>query len=274
VVKVVAFKWQRPGYRSTFDAAKVNTHFRTWWRHSTVPFEAVCITDDPAGLDSAITAVPIWDCPVPNYGGGNEPNCFRRLKLFDADFPWIWTDLDGFVCGNVDHILSDPAEFRIWRPDGGRSKCNGSLVSHKPGARRHFWTSFDPSQIGSVAEFREKTQHLGSDQAWIASHLTENDQFFGQSDGVYAFRSLRNQRRERELAKSRRVPLRPTLPSRVITRDSARRSRISARMLERRDERIQTALPANAALVYFPGQFHPWDREIQKVYPWIEEHYR
>ena len=234
----------------------------------------MCITDDPVGLDSAITALPIWPEPVPDYGGGNEPNCFRRLKLFEADFPWIWTDLDGFACGNVDHILSDPSEFRIWRPDGGRSMCNGSLVMHKPGARVHIWTKFDPASVGSVAEFRAKTQHLGSDQAWIASQLTENDQFFDQSHGVYAFRSLRNPHRERALAKPRRVPLRGTLSPRIIERDTARRSRIATRVLQREQERLQTALPANAALVYFPGQVHPWDSEIQKVYPWIEEHYR
>lgn len=279
-MKLVTFKWTREGYRSKFTAQHVNTFYRMARRHSTVPFEPVCVTDDPAGLDSAITPYKLWPNPVPNYGGGNDPNCFPRLPMFGEELSavfgpeWAWSDLDCFISANIDHILTVRNDFTIWRPDGGRSKCNGSLVTHRAGTRKHIWDRFDPSKIGSVAEFRAKTEHLGSDQAWIATQLTENDAFFEQKDGVYAFRSLRNPHREKAMGKLRRIPLRATLPQAVRVRDTARRDRISARMLDREGERMETKLPQNAAIVYFPGQWHPWDDSVRRIYPWIEEHYR
>lgn len=280
MVKLITFKWSRPGYRSQFTAERVNTFYAMARRHSTVPFEAICITDDPAGLDPSISSYPLWANPCPEYGNDNDPNCFPRLPMFGAELSaifgprWIWSDLDCFICGNIDRILLDKADFRIWRPDGGRSKCNGSLVAHRAGTRKYIWERFDPAKIGSVAEFRAKTEHLGSDQAWIATQLTEKDEFFEQKDGVYAFRSLRNPHREKALGKLRRVELRASLPLAVRVRDTARRDRLSARTVAREGERLETALPKNAAIVYFPGQWHPWDDSVRRVYPWIEEHYK
>ncbi len=280
LVKLLTFKWAKPGYRSQFTSERVNTFYRMARRRSTVPFEAICITDDSTGIESSIETYPLWDNPVPNYGGGNDPNCFPRLPLFGERLSrlfgpeWVWSDLDCFICGSIDHILTVKTDFKIWRPDGGRSKCNGSLVAHRAGTRTHIWEDFDAAKIGSVAEFRAKTAHLGSDQAWISTQLTEKDEFFEQKDGVYAFRSLRNPHREKHFGKLRRVKLRESLPPAVRVRDTARRARLSERIAARDNERIATALPANAAIVYFPGQWHPWDADVQKVYPWIEEHYK
>lgn len=278
--KLITFKWEKPGYRSQFTAERVNRFYQMARAHSTVKFEAICITDDPVGIHASISTYALWPNPVPDYGGGNDPNCFPRLPMFGAELSkvfgpkWVWSDLDCFICGNIDHILADPAEFKIWRPDGGRSKCNGSLVSHVAGTRTRIWEEFDPAKIGSVGEFRAKTAHLGSDQAWISTYLTEKDEFFEKKDGVYAFRDLRNHHREKHFGKLRRVQLRETLPVAVRERDTARRAKLGARVAAREGERLETALPANAAIVYFPGQWHPWDQDIRNVYPWIEEHYR
>lgn len=280
VTKLLTFKWSTPGYRSQFTAERVNTFYAMARKHSTVDFHPVCITDDPEGIDVSVDVYKLWPNPVPNYGGGNEPNCFVRLPLLGATLSgifgpkWVWSDLDCFICGNIDRILTDPAEFKIWRPDGGRSKCNGSLVSHVAGTRMHIWDSFDPAKIGSVAEFRAKTAHLGSDQAWISTQLTDKDEFFEQKDGVYAFRDLRNHHREKHFGKLRRIQLRETLPQAVRVRDTARRAKLAERAAVRDNERLETALPANAAIVYFPGQWHPWDADVRCIYPWIEEHYK
>ena len=281
-MNLLSFKWKRDGYRSQFDSSHVNTCFRMWCRHSTVPFNFICVTDDPAGLDSAIQPVELWPEPVPGYGGGNAPNCFRRLRMFSKELSelfgphWIWTDLDCLVTGNVDHILLDDSDLKIWRPDGGRSKCNGSLVSHNAGTRQYLWDTFNPESIGSVETFRAQTRHLGSDQAWIAQQLTPADRFFESLDGVYAFRALRNSFRERQLGKLQKLVTRKRngLMPAARERDAARRERRHTRLDAREQERMETKLPSNCALVYFPGQWHPWDREIQRTYPWVEEHYR
>lgn len=299
---VVVFKWKKEGYRSQFTAEHVNTALRGLLRHSTVPFRFTCITDDPEGLDHKVRVIPLWEDPHPAYGGGNWPNCFRRLRMFDAKMKrmvgahWIWMDLDMLVCGNVDHILSDNSDFRIWRPDGGRSLCNGSLVSHNSGTRTEIWTDFAPDKVGTVEEFQSQAKHLGSDQAWIAQRLRPEDQFFGSQQGVYAFRSLRNPHRERYLGAMGRVrkdlPMSPrkvepftglrrdpvrsrfALPPGWRRRETSRPSRLQVRQDARAEERIMTALPPNACLVFFPGQWHPWDQQIQDVYPWVKEHYK
>lgn len=304
IIRVVVFKWHREGYRSKFDSGHVNTAARMVARNTTVRHHFVCITDDPTGIDPRIETIPLWGDPHPTYGGGNWPNCFRRLRMFAPDIRrlvgprWVWMDLDMLICGNIDHILTDPADFRIWRPDGGRSLCNGSLVLHQSGTRPEIWTEFGPEKVGSVEEFQAQTKHLGSDQAWISSRLRPDDLFFDSAQGVYAFRSLRNPHRERYLGAlgrqrphkapgegprgpftgMRREPRGPRFnaPPGWRHRETSRplRSRIAVRQEERADEKLQTALPANACMVFFPGQWHPWDQAIQDVYPWVKEHYR
>lgn len=306
--EVVVFKWSVPGYRSQFSAETVNTAARMLARHATVPYRFTCITDDGEGIDDKIRVLPLWDDPHPSYGGGNWPNCFRRLRMFAPEIKrlvgrrWLWMDLDLLVCGNVDHILSDPTDFRIWRPDGGRSLCNGSLVSHKAGTRPELWTEFAAEKVGTVDEFQAQTSHLGSDQAWIARRLRADDQFFTAADGVYAFRSLRNPHRERHFGAMGRQrqeirpgPEKPRVPPGPFTglrraprgprfnvppgwrrRESTRPrySPLVQRQEARADERISTSLPPNACMVFFPGQWHPWDQQIQDVYPWVKEHYQ
>jgi hypothetical protein len=44
-------------------------------------------------------------------------------------------------------------------------------------------------------------------------------------------------------------------------------------MRQRRDERLETPLPPHTRLVYFPGQQHPWDASVQKLYPWVKQHW-
>lgn len=278
---VVVFKWSTPGYRSQFSAEYVNVFASMLERNTRVPYRLLCVTDDAEGLDSSITPVELWPCPVPAYGGGNAPNCFRRLFMFSQEAAeafgprFVWSDLDCVITGNIDHILTDQADFRIWRPDADESKCNGSLVSHRAGSRTELWEEFkNGSPVGTVEEFRAQTGHLGSDQAWIGSHLGPDDQFWGQADGVYAFRKLRNTRLEKRAAKEAKEDRREPRTATRYTRDTAgRRARRAARLERRMAERLEAPLPPNARLVYFPGQQHPWDANVQKLYPWVKQHW-
>jgi hypothetical protein len=282
LTSLVTFRWSTPGYRSTFTADHVNILFRSWRRHSTVPFNAYCVTDDPEGLDEDVTPVAIWENPVPAYGGGNAPNCFRRLRMFSDEVSeafgprWIWTDLDCVVTGNVDDILSTDADLKIWRPTGDVSRCNGSLVAYRSGSRPEIWNDFTKTTVGTVEEFRAQTGHLGSDQAWMSLYIRPDDQFFGESDGVYAFRKLRNPVLERHMAKQEKVAARGKEPRGAsYTRDAAgRRERMDQRRERREKERLSTPLPSNCKLAYFPGSVHPWDRNLQKLYSWIGANWR
>jgi hypothetical protein len=100
----------------------------------------------------------------------------------------VWLDLDVLIVGNIDHILNDQEDLKIWKVDGEISKCNGSLVSHKLGARTALWEKFNPRVIHPTEGFIPITGNIGSDQAWIAQNLGPRDYFFGQVDGIYSWR--------------------------------------------------------------------------------------
>jgi hypothetical protein len=163
-------------------------------RNTKLPHEFVCVTDDAKGIDKDIRVVPLWENPCPNYGDGKRPNCFYRLRAFAPEMGelfgerFIWLDLDCIITGSIDHLIDMRTDFAIWRPDGERMPCNGSLVAHKTGTRIQIWTRFDKRRIHPTRGLRG-TGMCGSDQAWIALNLKSTDEFIGQKDGVYSWRS-------------------------------------------------------------------------------------
>jgi len=237
MIRIVTFKWDKPGYRSKFEGWHVNVLKDMVKRNTTVPHEFICVTDNPAGIDPDVKVLPLWENPAPEYGSATRPNCFVRLRAFSpkiADLlgeKFIWMDLDTVICGNIDHILNDPADFKIWKVDNERSPCNGSLVLHKAGTRAEIWNKFSPSHVHPILGFRKSKNLIGSDQAWIAQHLRPDDQFFGQKDGVFSFR--------------------------CHIKD------------------VNGAEPPDGAkIIFFHGDYDPWLPEVRKKYKWIQKHYR
>jgi hypothetical protein len=114
--------------------------------------------------------------------------------MFDSEMRsrigrFMWMDLDCVILDNIDHLLVNPAEFGIWKPDGELMPCNGSLVLHTPGTRPRTWTDFNPKMVDKNMGLRRVVGFHGSDQAWIAHKLTPHDYIFGQKDGVFSYRS-------------------------------------------------------------------------------------
>lgn len=204
-IKVIVWKWANPSYRDQYPAERVNIFYRMLMRNATVPWEPLCITDDPTGID--VPTMPLWANPSPVYGGLHKPNCFYRLKAFSAEFAnvcsrFIWFDLDCIILKNIDYLLKDETDFKIWKPDGGRMPCNGSLVLHRTGTRSHIWEKFDPSVVHPVTGFKHITGFQGSDQAWIAANLGRDDRTLGQRDGIFSYRShIRHKRAPFALAR-------------------------------------------------------------------------
>ena len=231
MIKVITWKWRREGYRDRYSAVHVNTFYEMLKRHTSVPFEPLCITDDPTGVQ--VPTMKLWGNPVPSYGSLHKPNCFYRVRAFSSEFRetlgrFIWFDLDSVICGNVDHLLQDTAEFKIWRPDGEKMPCNGSLVLHQAGTRAYTWAFFDPTMVDNIWGYRYTTGFQGSDQAWIAYNLKPHDQFFTQKEGIFSFRSHVQGKKK---------------------------------------------LPEGARVVFFNGEFKPWDPIVRKLNPWIKDHY-
>ena len=185
MLRIVTFLWREPtqwhGHR--YGPEEVNKLFRMIERNTTVPYEPVCICDDPDGIDKHIRIVPLWD-DLRDWG-----RCWTRLNLYSSDIGalvgsrFLMLDLDTVILSNMDHLLRRPESFIGWPcipPPGGRPAAiyNGSMVLMDAGARSRVWETLPPSP--------PETPYQGSDQAWISHVLGEGEVTFGPEDGVYS----------------------------------------------------------------------------------------
>lgn len=194
-LSIVTFKWKgSKGFRNEYTADHVNRLAEMLKRNTTLKYEFFCVTDDPTGIREDVKIIPLWENPAPHYGGTKRPNCFARLKVFSEEAKAmfgervLWMDLDVLILGNIDHILRDKSDFKLWYVDGEISPCNGSLVMHRLGTRRYLWDRFNPNDIDAEEGYQKTTGFIGSDQAWIAQNLQPQDLRFGKVDGVYSYR--------------------------------------------------------------------------------------
>lgn len=95
-----------------FSTRHVNRLAKGLKDNLTIPYEFVCITDDPTGIDTGLTRiVPIWN-EFRDIG-----RCFVRLGLYAKEIrdiigPRIANiDLDVAIVGNVDHIFGRKEPF-------------------------------------------------------------------------------------------------------------------------------------------------------------------
>lgn len=236
-LRVVTWLWKPiPNYRSDFNAQRVNTFYDMVRRHLHMPWEPVCITNMPEGIDRRVRIVPLWNdlASVASPHGGKTPSCYRRLKAFAPEMEniigsrFISMDLDVVIVDDITPLLSRTEDFIIWGSVLRTTQYNGSMWMMDAGARRCIWDDFDP--ITSPI----KTHNLGlygSDQAWFCYRLgLLEKQWTPEDDGVYAWRS--------DIKKNK------------------------------------YELPKNARIVFFQGNFDPWEPYAQLHSPWIKDHYK
>jgi hypothetical protein len=236
-VNAVCWKWLPPrGYRSTFGPETVNVLHRMVSRYFPALERFICVTDDPTGLEDGIEIVPIFNdfAHVPSPHGGNNPSCYRRLRMFHPDAEqwfgkrFVSLDLDVVITGDLRPLWDRPEEIVFWGDTNTQpgSHYNGSMMLMTAGCRPQVWTDFDPLTSPRKAL---ASQAFGSDQGWISYRLGPGEAKWSKADGVYSFRIH----------------------------------------IERNGRR----LPSNAKVVVFHGRNDPWERRLQAVYPWIAEHY-
>jgi hypothetical protein len=102
-------------------------------------------------------------------------------------------DLDTVITGDLTSLFTREEDFVIW---GGRAAqpktripfCwyNGSLMMLRAGTRTKVWDTFDPKRSPQEAH---RANARGSDQGWIAFCLGEKEATWGESDGVFSYRS-------------------------------------------------------------------------------------
>jgi hypothetical protein len=232
---VVVFKWQKPGYRTTFTHEHVNTAYSMVTRNYSKPVRFICVTDDAAGIRSEVEVFPLWDhyrdLKNPTWSWG--PSCYPRLYTYSKEFEriagkrFVCMDLDVVVVDSLDPLWDRDEDFVIYASTTARGHYNGSMWMMTAGSRSQVWDDFDPKTSPQKAN---AAGNRGSDQGWIQYRLGKGEATWTVKHGVHAFRTdMRGK---------------------------------------------QGHIPDGARLIIFHGEPKPWDRSAQRASPWIQEHYR
>jgi len=231
----IVWKWKpHPGYRSRFESRHVNTVRAMIAKYYPHPHRFICVTDDPAGLDSGIETIPLWEqyaTLLNPWGHPRNPSCYRRLRSFHPEIGTLFgarfvsLDLDTVLTADITPLVDRPEDFVIWGDTQRWTLYNASMYLLTAGARPQVWEQFDPVRSPQVAK---AAKQYGSDQGWISVCLGPGEATWRQADGVYSWRN---------------------------------------------DLREQARLPANARAVMFHGHVDPWSPICARV-PWIREWYQ
>jgi hypothetical protein len=237
VLRVVTWLWRTPGFRSTYTAGHVNALYAAVRRHYAAPFEPVCVTECPEGLDDGIRVVPLWsdyrDLASPH--GPAYPACYLRLKAFDPAMRdvlgprFVSIDLDTVITGDLRPLWDRPEPFVIWTLDvpigpKRRTTFQGSMWLLEAGAHPQVWASFSPAAARAAFD----AGHHGNDQGFMQYVIGPQAAAWTMNDGVYSYKfQIKKQ--------------------------------------------FAGQLPANARVVMFHGKPDPWEPEPQR-YGWVRAH--
>lgn len=232
----VCWKWRPPlGYRSTFGPETVNVLLSMLTRTYRAPFELVCVTDDPSGIDTQVRIVPLWSdfANMVSPHGRGYPSCYRRLKMFSREAASflgariVSMDLDVVIVADITALFENGLDFKMYGDTAKSTPYNGSLIQLTAGARPQLWEQFDP-KVSPLLGL--KKNYIGSDQAWIGVCLGPNEAKFTARDGIYSYRN-----------------------------EIAPRGGF---------------LPPDAKIVIMHGNVDPWNPAMKRRHTWIQEHYR
>lgn len=173
MLTVVTWLWSRPGYRSTFTAAHVNTLAAMVARHYARPHRVVCVTNNGSGIDSRVEIVPDRAdfANVPSPAGKGFPSCYRRLRMFEPDAAryfgerFVSIDLGVVIVGDLVPLWDMPEDFVAYRDPLFPAQYCGAMMLLRAGARPYVWQAFDAIRSPVIAKHNG---FRGSDQAWIS----------------------------------------------------------------------------------------------------------
>lgn len=236
MITVSTFLWSDPQRNRsyTFTPDHVAILRNMVQRHLHMPFEFVCVTDRPFKMDG-VRCVPLeMSKHVPG-------TCFVRLML---RHPYIGgvlgrrimnLDLDCVIVDDITPLAARAEDAVFWRNP-----------NYEDGGRRAFYQTsiqlFDAAARCELwtdfdPDYTPKWVNRrfgGAEQAWVSERLDWNEAYWDGSHGVYgAGRMMRDQGMDKGV----------------------------------------TDLPDNARIVFFPGNRNPDQPEVQKLHPWIAEHY-
>ena len=203
-------------------------------RHLSIDHEFVCVTDRPFKEDGIRCAPLDMSKHVPG-------TCFVRLMLRHPRIGSLLgrrilnLDLDCVVVDSLNQIVDRREPSVFWRNPNWPA----------PG-RAFYQTSIQLLDAGSHSElwtdFDPKVtpswvnrRYGGREQAWASERLSHDLPHWTDADGIYGAGRLFN---------------------------------------GSPDNGVQTELPKNARIVFFPGNREPSQLEVQQMHPWIGAHYK
>lgn len=203
-------------------------------RHLTIPYEFVCVTDNPEQFDGKMNTVLL---DRTTFVPGTR---YAKLMLWRKDIANIigerilYLDLDCVIVRCLDSVVDRTEDVVLWRnpnfqgPEKRRARYNTSIMLLTVGARPQLYEDFDPKR--HPAELRRVWG--GTDQAWISHKLSWTDEaYWTDADGVYGAGRLKD-----------------VVPG------------------------VGVKLPENARIVFFPGSRIPHMKEQKAKHPWIEQY--
>jgi len=162
---IICVKWG-----NKYTAQYVNVLKSMCARHSTVPYQFHCVTEDPKGLDLDINVIPL-----PNLPG--IKTWWSKLYMFSPELPIqgniLYFDLDVVIFRNIDQLFShNPKKFMIIRdfnrcrvPDWNSS--NSSCMRWQKGQLDYIWNEFIPNPSKVM-------QSNHGDQDWITKRANDD----------------------------------------------------------------------------------------------------
>ena len=259
-LNIVTWKWKQPPNPPRnkrkpceFSARHVNTLYNMVSRHLHIPFNFICITDNPEGIAPDIKVIPIWKDYLNIHG------CYVRLKAFSSEMKdilgpkFVSFDLDCVITNDITPLLNVDEDFMIWE-DFERRKTPycGSLWMHKPGTRPDVWEDFNINK--SPKEAYNAGFITGTDQAYLSHKFYPDARTWTKEDGIYNFK----------------VHIMKKSIYKYIGKRDIRSKKRKKELIEINNGK----LPEDARIVFFNGtNVDPSLPVLQEKYPWIKEHW-
>ena len=166
---VVCVKWG-----NKYISQYVNVLHNMVKRHTTIPYEFHCITEDPKGLDAHINVIKL-----PSHPG--IKTWWSKLWMFGGHFPLkgtiLYFDLDVIVFNNIDPLFThNPGKFHIIR-DFNRCRVkdwklsNSSVMRWEAGTMNFLWDDFKKNYQNIMS-----SNH--GDQDWITKRARSEINWF------------------------------------------------------------------------------------------------
>jgi hypothetical protein len=133
-------------------------------RHLPGPYDFVCLTDDPTGLDSDIRPIRLPDA---SFTGFWTKISLFRSDLFEPGRTVLYFDVDVVILGPLDFMLKEQsADLTIVRAFSENFGFNSSVMRFRAGALSHVYDRFSGNAAAIVA-----SGDYSGDQSWIHAQV-------------------------------------------------------------------------------------------------------